>query len=251
LTVHPLELATRSHVGLVRAHNEDAFAALAAEGVVVVADGMGGHNAGEVASELAVEAAANALCDVQEADLADDIDSLMHIGRAAELANGAILERTRREPQLAGMGTTAVLAMFRHQRIFYAHVGDSRLYRMRDGRLRALTRDHTLVQQLLDQGLFRDRAEARLAGVGDNVLIRSLGVDGAVEVDVGDAPLQRDDIYLFCTDGLCGKVPDEELQRLLCAPGHGLDALADRLQQAALDAGGSDNITLVLARPRL
>ena len=251
MTSHTLEVATRSHVGRVRPHNEDAFVALAARGVVVVADGMGGHKAGEVASLLAAEVVANALCDVQESDGADDLDSLMQVGRAVELANEAIAARVRREPQLAGMGTTLVAAMFRHERIFYAHVGDSRLYRLRNGRMRQLTRDHSLVQQLIDQGIFRSRAEARDAGVGDNVLIRSLGVAGALEVDIDDAPLQPEDTYLFCTDGLCGKVSDREIARLLRRSDASLEDLADDLERAALDAGGPDNITLVLARPRL
>ncbi len=250
MTVHALDLAARSHVGRVRTHNEDAWVALARQGVVVVADGMGGHSAGEVASRLAVDRIAAALADLQERDFADEIDSLMQVGQALEQANRAVVESAHSDPRLAGMGTTVVAALFRNERIFFAHVGDSRLYRLRGGRLRRLTRDHSLVQQLLDQGLFRNRAEARMAGVGDNVLIRSIGVDGQVEVDVGDAPLHPGDLFLLCTDGLCGKVPDKVLGELLRQPGD-LEQLAERLQQAGLDAGGTDNITLVLVRPRV
>jgi len=250
MTVNTLEIAFRTHVGLVRLRNEDYLAALPQQGVVLLADGMGGHRAGDVASRLAVETAVNELLPAQSDDSADDLESLLRVGQAVEAANQAIFRTVRLQPELSGMGTTIVAAVFREQRIFYAHVGDSRLYRIRRGRMRRLTRDHSLVQQMVDEGVFRNRAEARAAGVGDNVLTRTLGLDPQVEVDVGDAVLAPDDLYLFCSDGLSNKVPDREILGILRAAGSDLDARAEALLQAALDAGGSDNITLVLARPR-
>jgi protein phosphatase len=135
--------------------------------------------------------------------------------------------------------------------LFFAHVGDSRLYRYRGGQLRQLTRDHSLIQQLVDEGLFADRREAQGAGVGDNILLRSLGLEARVEPDVGDARIEPGDLYLFCTDGLAGKVPDRDIAALLADADEDLDLLAERLKQAALDVGGPDNVTLILARPRL
>jgi protein phosphatase len=239
----------RTHVGLVRRNNEDYLGCFDAQGVLALADGMGGHQAGEIAARLAVEAAVESLLPAQEDDSADDLESLLRIGQAGEAANRAVFAAMERDPALRGMGTTLVLAMFRRQRVFFAHVGDSRLYRLRDGYLRCLTRDHSLVQELLDNGLFGDRAEVHAAGIGDNILTRGIGLDPDVEVDVGDAELQERDIYLLCSDGLCGRVPDDEI-RLHMLRHRGLEQIADALLQAALDVGGRDNITLIVARPR-
>jgi serine/threonine protein phosphatase PrpC len=250
MTVNSLELACRTHVGLVRENNEDSYTADGDYGLLVVADGMGGHCSGEVASRIAVETSAEELGQVQHLDLADELDSLLVVGRAVENANNAIFKEVATAPELTGMGTTLVTAIFRDNRIYYAHVGDSRLYRLRAGRLRHLTRDHSLVQHLVDEGLFRDRDEAHEAGVGDNVLTRCLGQDPNVEVDVGDAALQEGDLFMCCTDGLCGLVNDQRIQELM-ASGESLELIAARLEAAALAAGGPDNLTLVLARPQL
>jgi len=250
MAVVPLDVAARTHVGYVRRHNEDAYLVLPVQGVLAVADGMGGHRAGEQASRIAVDAATGVLMVAQRADRFDDLESLTRVGRALRVANQQVIQAASEDPGRAGMGTTLVVAMFRDERIFFAHAGDSRLYRLREGGLRQLTRDHSLVQQLVDQGVFRDRDEANAAGVGDNVLVRSLGMQGKVEPDVGDALLRAGDLFLLCTDGLAGKVPDGEIEALMNACGERLDELADRLVQAALDAGGSDNVTVVVARPK-
>jgi protein phosphatase len=249
VTLHRLEVGSRTHVGRIRTRNEDAYAAMPDQGVVIVADGMGGHRGGQRASRLAVDTALEVLLAVQRADRVDDLQSLARVGKSIELANAAVARAAAREPALAGMGTTLVVALFRDQHVFYAHVGDSRLYRWRGGQLRQLTRDHSLIQQLVDQGVFADRAQAYAAGVGDNVLVRSLGMETQVEPDVGDAPLEPGDLFLLCTDGLAGKVPDETIAAALSDPQATLESRAGALLQAALDAGGSDNVTLVLARP--
>jgi len=242
-----MDCAFRTHVGKVRAHNEDFLLCLGDLGVMVLGDGMGGHRAGEVASKIAVEAAASELLAAQQADCAGELESLMCVGQAGESASEAVFSAVEQSPELQGMGTTLVLAMFREERVFFAHVGDSRLYRLRDGRLRSLTRDHSLVQELLDSGLFGSREEAAEAGIGDNILTRSVGLDRHVEVDVGDVELQPGDRFLLCSDGLCGKVADSLIGELL-GQGDDLDRIADALLQAALDAGGRDNISLIVAR---
>jgi serine/threonine protein phosphatase PrpC len=250
MTVNSLELACRSHVGLVRENNEDSYTADEDYGLLVVADGMGGHCSGEVASRIAVEAAAEELGHAQHKDLADELDSLMVAGHAIERANQAIFQEVAEHAELAGMGTTLVSALFRDNRVYFAHVGDSRLYRVRKGHLHRLTRDHSLVQHLLDEGLFRDREEAHEAGVGDNVLTRCLGQDPNVEVDVGDADLEAGDLFLACSDGLTGMLSDREISELLNKD-ESLEMAAARLEAAALGKGGNDNVTLVLARPLL
>jgi protein phosphatase len=249
MAAQALQLATVTHVGLVRSHNQDRIGSDAGRGLVVLADGMGGHRAGEIASRLAVERIMAELLPGQDDTSADDMASLLRIGRAVEAANRALLGACEQRPELRGMGTTVVAGMFRDGHVYYAHVGDSRLYRVRYGRMRRFTHDHSLIQRVIDDGVFLNRAAAREAGIRDNVLTRSLGMQDQAEVDVGHALVERGDTYLFCSDGLHGLVSDQEIARILRNPEGDLDQQAQALLDAALAAGGRDNISVVLARP--
>ena len=251
MAIQAMEVAIRTHVGLVRSRNQDWTHADADLGVLVLADGMGGHRGGEVASRTAVKAVIDALVPAQLEDRADDMESLMRVGEAAESANRALLQKSAAYPELRGMGTTVVLAVFRDGRIFYAHVGDSRLYRVRFGRMRRLTRDHSLIQQMIDDGVFLSRNHAREGGVKDNILTRSLGMEMNADVDVGDAVVELGDTYLLCSDGLHNLVPDSIISRILRDPHGDLETQAQSLMDAALEAGGNDNVSIILARPRL
>jgi protein phosphatase len=246
---HRLIAATRCHTGLVRRHNQDQVAFDLDHGATVLADGMGGHRAGDVASRVATERALAELVVAQRESVADTMAGLLRIGQAVEAANEAILDTCAAQPELHGMGTTLVVAAFRDRRVFYAHVGDSRLYRVRFGRIRRLTRDHSLIQRVVDDGVFLNRDAAREAGIRDNVLTRSLGLQRQAEVDVGNSALEPGDTYLICSDGLHGAVTDVEIARLLRDPDGDLESQAEALLDAALAAGGSDNISLILARP--
>ncbi len=141
MTVNRLECEQRTHIGLVRETNQDCLDCDAAQGIMVWADGMGGHRAGETAARIAVDTVMATLLPVQQNDVADKLESQLWVGQAAETANRAVFSAMGRDPALTGMATTLVLALFRGDRVFYAHVGDSRLYCLRDGRLRSLTRD--------------------------------------------------------------------------------------------------------------
>jgi len=251
MAIQALEVVIRTHVGLVRSRNQDWTHADADLGVLVLADGMGGHRGGEVASRTAVKAVMDALVPAQLEDRADEMESLMRVGEAAERANRALIDKSAKHPELKGMGTTVVLAIFREGRVFYAHVGDSRLYRVRYGRMRRLTRDHSLIQQVIDDGVFLNRSHALEGGVKENILTRSLGMELNTEVDVGDAVVEAGDTYLFCSDGLHSLVPDSIIARILRDPQGALDEQAQTLTDAALSAGGNDNISIILARPRL
>lgn len=247
MAVPRLECETRSHVGLLRKSNQDYLECFPQEGVLLLADGMGGHRAGEVAARVAVRAAADVIVSTPGEEDADDLQSMLLVGGAVEGANKAVIQAGDENPDLAGMGTTLVVALFRRDRVFFAHVGDSRLYRLRDGQLQCLTRDHSLVQDLVDGGVYANRAVARTAGVGDNILTRSVGLRLEVEPDLGVEMLLPDDIYLVCSDGLCGRVTDHEIGHIMSST-NTLCQIGDKLLQLALDAGGRDNISLILAR---
>lgn len=251
MSVNSLDVAIRTHQGLVRKRNQDWLRVDSDLGVLVLADGMGGHRSGEVASRVAVEAALADLLPAQREAQSDGTQSLLQIGHAVEAANQALLDMCDVHPELSGMGTTVVAAIFRDDRIFHAHVGDSRLYRVRYGRMRRLTRDHSLIQRMIDDGVFLNRVEARAAGIRDNVLTRSLGMQRKADVDVGDALLEIGDTYLICSDGLHGLVSDANIARILRDPDGDLEDQAQALVDAALTAGGNDNISAILARPRI
>jgi len=251
VAVNRLEIVCRTHQGLVRHHNQDAMKVDPDLGVIVLADGMGGHRCGEVASRVAVEAALADLLPAQREDRADEVEAQLRVGHAVEVANKALLDMCEVHPELQGMGTTLVAAMFRDGMVFHAHVGDSRLYRVRYGRMRRLTRDHSLIQRMIDDGVFLNRVEAREAGIRDNVLTRSLGMQRQAEVDVGSAVLEAGDTYLVCSDGLHGLVPDSIIARILRDRDGDLEEQAQTLIDTALGAGGNDNVSVILARPQM
>ena len=247
--IHSFSYAAKSDKGLVRRTNQDAFHVSLEHGVVVVADGMGGHQAGEIASQVAIEAIKNDLeQDHWEAE-GDEMQTLLKLGSAIEKANRLIRAASNGRPELQGMGTTIVAALFRLGRVFLAHVGDSRIYRIRDKKLQQITKDHSLVQQLLDAGTFKNEREAEQAGIGSNVLTRALGIEDQVEVDVTDEFLQPGDVFLFCSDGLTGMLPDNDIERLINHYYPDMEAAVERLIVGALSNGGMDNVTVVLAQP--
>lgn len=229
--------AVESHVGLMRGGNEDSFAPAnddAAEGpvVIAVADGMGGHTAGEIASRLAIEAAT-----------LDDVTDLPDPAERVRRANSAVIEAITRDPRLAGMGTTLTLGIFGGDGVLrLGHVGDSRAYVLRNGKLDRLTHDHTFVAELVDAGHLTE-SEAR-THPRRNLVTRSIGMDD-VEVDEIDRRLEPGDRVLLCTDGLTSMVPDADIARLLGeAPSP--SAAAWRLIDAANAAGGYDNTTVAV-----
>ena len=245
---HELEAAHVTHVGLQRSSNEDYVEVLADEGIVALADGMGGHRAGEVASEIAVGIAVEELKHTAIQGAMDTLQCLIRIGQAVETANTSVYNLSKKQNQLTGMGTTLVLLMFRDGRVYYAHVGDSRLYRLRDGKLRQLTKDHSLLQEVLDHGIFSNVGEAEEAGVGANVLTRSLGFSVDVNVDVSESKTMEGDYYLVCSDGLSAFVSDDEILNIISREEMTTEERVQQLLDAALNTGGKDNISIVLIK---
>lgn len=243
-----LEFGWRSDVGLVRSRNEDAIAVVPDLGLIVVADGIGGARSGDVASGLAAEVITGRF-KRQSPSRADAEKARLFVEAAIEEANAAIRERAQRDQGCAGMGTTVVVGFAGYGWLAFASVGDSRLYRMRDGVLKQLTRDHSFIQDVVDQGFFRSLEDAKYYGISDNILTRALGTVSHVQVTSDVVDIQLGDVYLFCTDGLTGMVPDAWLQQMLTVgAGHDLDTLTAALVELACARGGSDNITLGLLR---
>ncbi len=233
--------------GRARSNNEDAVLLDAAVGLAVLADGMGGYNAGEVASQMATEFIAGELGRwLHEAEQqASDADVRRAIDICVDNANRAIFDASNQNPQYTGMGTTLVVAVFRQSRLLLGHVGDSRCYRWRGGRLSQLTRDHSLLQEQIDAGLIT--AEQAAYSANKNLVTRAVGVEDTVLLESHQHEIQGGDWYLICSDGLTDMVDDATLAQLLELHTGPADC-AQALVTAANDAGGRDNISLVLAR---
>ena len=240
-----LTIESRLHPGLVRDNNEDALYTNLAIGLVVLADGMGGYNAGEVASQIAIDSIANAFPEKpgvgQESDL---------LAIAVQQANAEIYGATQAAPEFEGMGTTVVATLFCDGVVYTVYVGDSRLYRYRDGELEQLTSDHSVIQELVDAGVFPNIEEAEQAGVRGNVLTRALGIDEGVEVGVVKSDSQENDIFLLCSDGLSALVQDQAIVEKIRSANHDIGRAADDLLKLACDNGGTDNISIILVRIR-
>jgi len=233
-----------SHVGKVCKHNEDCSAWLPELGLAVVADGVGGYCAGEVASAIATSQIVNTLYNQWLTAGGRWPEALYSsLTAAIEVANSAIINVAKADTGCQGMATTAVVAVFQDQSLWIAHIGDSRLYRWRQSTLTRLTRDHTLQQRLIDQG-FCTPAEA-VTAVGSHIITRALGTEVTARVETSCHDIQAGDHYLLCSDGLHDMLEDHEIAQVLAST-VGVHNSAYRLLDQANLAGGRDNITVVL-----
>lgn len=250
--VLPLAYASRSVIGRVRNSNEDSLALDLDTGLMVLADGMGGCNGGEVASAMAVNIVINEFRQLPLSLLSEESTTAglsvgaMRLCTAIAKANREIYEYAAQQPHLYGMGTTLVAALFLGSRITIASIGDSRVYRCRQGYFEQLTVDHTVVQEQLEYGLITPE-QARLAG-SRGLITRALGVDFGVEVDMQEQPVLSGDTFLLCSDGLFDMMDDAEIQSAIEYAAGDLDAAAQSLIDSANGKGGYDNISLILAR---
>ena len=243
-----LEFAWRTDRGRVRSRNEDAVAVDAERGLVVVADGVGGSSAGDVASRLAAETITERFR--RQTSVRTDSDKArLFVEAAVEEANVSIWRHAKEQIHCAGMGTTVVVGAVGWDWLACAHVGDSRIYRLRADRFEQLSRDHSFIQEVIDQGFFTSREDAKRYGIGENILTRALGSSPGVGVASDVCELATGDIFLFCTDGLSGMVPEDWLRQILGAvEENSLESAADALIRVANERGGNDNITLALVR---
>jgi len=249
-----LDCATLSHPGMVRSHNEDSVFVDGAAGIAILADGMGGYNAGEVASGIAVNVVSNGILpDLRSGRELSKVDIASGLTHAALLlqqqiaaANKGIYEAAQARPECAGMGTTIVTAVFCGNRVSIGHIGDSRCYRLRGEKLEQLTRDHSLLQEQIDSGqLTQEQAKFSL---NKNLVTRALGIEAIVPADIVEYRVAANDIYLLNSDGLTDMVEPDVIQKVVTEKRTDLALAAADLIDIANQNGGRDNISVVLVR---
>lgn len=242
-----------THVGMKRAHNEDAFAIVQSERLYIVADGMGGHSSGDVASRLAIDTLRR-FFEVTSQDPDATWPYKMDRSRGydenrlivgVKLANLRICETAAREKGRRGMGTTVVAALVTDEGVMFAHVGDSRAYRVRGSAMEQLTEDHSLLNDYIKMKRLTEEEIAQFPH--KNVIVRALGMKPSVQVDTCIDRPEPGDMYVLCSDGLCGPVSDEEIAEIVSSAGHIEDVVAALIDRAN-ENGGPDNVTAVILK---
>ncbi len=248
-----IKYAELTNTGMVREHNEDAIGSNGDMGLMVLADGMGGYNAGEVASGIAVQTITDLAAEGANREERNDIDPHTGLMRqtivlrdAIARANKIIFQTAQSQTHCEGMGTTLVAAMFYDNKISIAHVGDSRAYRLRNEQFEQLTMDHSLLQELVDRGFYSEEEAQR--STNRNYVTRALGVEPTVEVEVQEYEVLPDDIYLLCSDGLPDMVEDEDIHLTISTFNASLDVVGEQLVQLANEHGGRVNVSVMLAQ---
>jgi PPM family protein phosphatase len=239
--------------GKVRDHNEDAIGEDPDIGLWVLADGMGGYNAGEVASGIAVKTIIELVSEACKREKRNEVEpgtgymrQTIVLRDAVHRANKIIHQTAQSQPQCEGMGTTLVACLFYDDRVSIAHVGDSRLYRLRDNRFEQITMDHSLLQELVDRGFYSQEEAQR--STNRNYVTRALGVDTSVDVEVQEVEAQKGDFFLLCSDGLPDMVEDEDIHLTISTFNDHIDTIGEQLIKLTNDNGGRDNVSVILVR---
>ncbi|WP_054694645.1 Stp1/IreP family PP2C-type Ser/Thr phosphatase [Syntrophomonas palmitatica] len=235
-----MEAAAISDIGLVRSDNEDSLLVRIEQGLFIVCDGMGGHKAGEVASSMAVKSIDDDLHKLPGPEIARKLNL------AIEKANRMIWEQGRENPEWSEMGTTLTAAVIWDNHLTVANVGDSALYIISNQEIRKITRDHTLAQEMVKDGLLRSE-DVRKSGY-NHILTRALGVQHSVNIDNFEVEIKTGDIILLCSDGLSDIVWDDEIKDIVITHGQDLEKAVQELLKQALARGGFDNISIILIR---
>lgn len=249
-----IEIKGLTDVGCVRDHNEDAISTSETLGLTVLADGMGGHRGGEVASAITISTILETLTKRLKKikDSATDEESgysleSIAVHESVALANSSVFDASSKNSQYRGMGTTVVVLLFYDDRFTVAHVGDSRLYRLRDGILEQITRDHSLMQELIDRGFYTP--EQARKSLNKNLVTRAIGIEKSVQIDIQEDVTQTGDIYMLCSDGVTDMIEDELIHDILKANSNNLEKAASEIIRESNEHGGKDNISVILARP--
>ena len=249
--LNAINVERQTHTGLLREHNEDAIASDLSIGLLLLADGMGGYKAGEVASEIAVLMIAAELTEAMQhpsrykPSFGQLVEAKTLID-AVKKTNATIYQISQHEPQCAGMGTTLVAAIFTSSQMVVGHIGDSRLYRLRGETLLQLTEDHSFVQEQINAGLISlQQAEV---STKKNLVTRALGVDEAVALELQLFDVEVGDVYLMCSDGLSDLVADDTIAQILLHADGNMTLAANMLIDTANNNGGFDNISVIIAQ---
>jgi len=250
----PLDVASLSHPGMVRTHNEDSVFVDGEAGLAVLADGMGGYSAGEVASGIAVNVISTGMLQElnsgRELFKVDISSGLTHaallLQQQIALANKGIYEAAQQRPECAGMGTTLVATVFFQNRVSIGHIGDSRCYRLRADKFEQLTHDHSLLQEQIDSGMLT--LEQAKYSLNKNLVTRALGIEAVVPADIAEYRVEAEDVYVLCSDGLTDMVDAEIVREIVAAKRSDLAEAAAELIDVANQNGGRDNISVVVVR---
>jgi len=249
-----IKIFGRTDVGLLRDHNEDTIACDDSIGLAVLADGMGGHRGGEMASAMTINTIMEILTQklkyIRNAEVDKESGYRMEsiaIYDAIIQANKNVYQSSQEHAQYRGMGTTVVVLLFYDNRYTVAHVGDSRLYLLRNGILEQVTRDHSLMQELIDRNFYTP--EQARNSLNKNLITRAVGIDKKVQIDIQEDIAMIDDIFLLCSDGVNDMIEDTLIQSILEKNDHNLESAADELIHESILHGGKDNISAILARP--
>ena len=250
----PLDVASLSHPGMVRTHNEDSVFVDGDAGLAVLADGMGGYSAGEVASGIAVNVISTGMLQElnsgRELSKVDISSGLTHaallLQQQIALANKGIYEAAQQRPECAGMGTTLVATVFFQNRVSIGHIGDSRCYRLRADKFEQLTHDHSLLQEQIDSGMLT--LEQAKYSLNKNLVTRALGIEAVVPADIAEYRVEAEDVYVLCSDGLTDMVDAEIVREIVAAKRSDLAEAAAELIDVANQNGGRDNVSVVVIR---
>ena len=251
-----IEIVELTNVGRVRDHNEDYIITDVSRGVAILADGMGGMNAGAVASAMSAHVILEELVEfvdgastlqTEGADGGNDEGLELQVLKSTiEKANSSVFHVSQTQPQCRGMGTTIVTALFFEEKVVVGHIGDSRMYLYRQNELKQITKDHSFVQDLIDKGLYT--VEEARASSQKNVVTRAVGIAPSVEVEINEFSTEQDDLYLMCSDGLSDLVTDADIEKVIVLFGKDIKGMANQLVELANASGGKDNISIVLIK---
>ena len=244
-----VSVARMSDVGLMRSQNEDSVASDLTTGLIMVADGMGGYKAGEIASQMTTLIVAAELAELihqqSQSRRVHQLSLPEMLKRAVAVANNLVYQTSQQQPICSGMGTTLVVGIFYDNKIIVGHIGDSRLYRFRDGVLAQLTEDHSLLQEQINAGLI-SKEQARMSNDG-HLVTRALGTEPEVELELNEYEVLIGDSYLLCSDGLTDLVEDDEIEEVIASSNGNIHLAANSLIRLANKYGGADNVSVVIA----
>lgn len=248
-----IQIVGFTDTGRVRQNNEDSIGYDSALGLLVLADGMGGHLGGEVASTVSVDTIVQSIQQALPSITPGQIDAStgfslesVCVQESVELANDLVYKRSTNEAELRGMGTTVVVLLFYDNRFSLAHIGDSRCYRYRGEKMEQITKDHSLLQELIDRGFYTQ--EEAHKSLNKNLVTKALGIDPTITPDVQEELVMKNDIYLLCSDGLTDLVEDEYISLTIKRFSDNLEEAAKQLITKANQNGGKDNISVILCR---